>query len=161
VAVVSDVVLAAADPAGEEARWAMASYFAELAARFPHGFDPGDALDEAASEYRAPTGLFVLAHDGAEAVACGALLHLDGATAEIKRMWVRPSHRGRGLATRLLAHLEAEAAAAGRTCVILDTNGVLTEAIALYRARGYTPIERYNDNPYAEHWFAKDLPPAR
>jgi GNAT superfamily N-acetyltransferase len=139
----------------------MAAYFAELAARFPRGFDPGDALDEAASEYRPPTGLFVLGRDGDEVVACGALAHVDERTAEIKRMWVRPSHRGQGLATRLLAHLEAEAVAAGRARVMLDTNGVLVEAIALYRAQGYTAIERYNDNPYAEHWFAKDLPASR
>jgi hypothetical protein len=41
--------------------------------------------------------------------------------------------------------------------VVLDTNGSLGEAIALYRRSGYRDIERYNDNPYAEHWFAKDL----
>ena len=61
------------------------------------------------------------------------------------------------LGKRLLAHLEDEARQAGRSTVILDTNGVLTEAIAMYTAAGYTARDRYNDNPYAQHWFTKRL----
>jgi hypothetical protein len=41
--------------------------------------------------------------------------------------------------------------------VILDTNEVLTEAVAMYERAGYHRVERYNDNPYAHHWFAKAL----
>jgi hypothetical protein len=41
--------------------------------------------------------------------------------------------------------------------VVLDTNETLTEAISMYERAGYRPIERYNDNPDAQHWFAKDL----
>ena len=44
-----------------------------------------------------------------------------------------------------------------RPHVVLDTNGVLIEAIAMYRSSGYEPIERYNDNPHAELWFGKSL----
>jgi hypothetical protein len=40
---------------------------------------------------------------------------------------------------------------------VLDTNEVLTEAVAMYERNGYVAIERYNDNPYAHHWFAKRL----
>jgi len=58
---------------------------------------------------------------------------------------------------RLLARLEELARVSGRTRVVLDTNGVLLPAIAMYRSSGYIDIDRYNDNPYAEHWFAKDL----
>ena len=145
-------------PAGsDEARWAMAQYFAELDARFPGGFDPGDALDQAAALYNPPTGAFFVARiDGATA-GCGGVVDVDETTAEIKRMWVSPQHRGRGVGRMILAALEQHARDAGRTRVVLDTNGTLLEARAMYEAAGYSPIERYNDNPYAEHWFAKEL----
>ncbi len=90
-------------------------------------------------------------------VGCGALSFLDDTTAEIKRMWISPQSRGLGLGKRLLARLEEESCRAGRTHVVLDTNGTLIEAIAMYRAGGYVDIDAYNDNPYADHWFAKTL----
>jgi len=145
--------LAVVDPESLDAQWAMAQYFAELDARFDGGFDPGDALADARA-YQPPTGAFVLA---AERSGCGAVVRVDDERAEIKRMWVAPAARGRGLGRRLLLRLEDEARALGATTVILDTNGVLTEAIAMYTAAGYRAIERYNDNPYAQHWFAKSL----
>ena len=47
----------------------------------------------------------------------------------------------------------------GRDSIRLETNGALTEAIALYRSSGYEEIEPFNDEPYAHHWFGKPLPP--
>ena len=140
-----------------EARWAMAQYFAELDARFPSGFDPGDALDEAAALYNSPTGIFVVARIDAETAGCGGVVHVDDTTAEIKRMWVAPAHRGRGIGAAILARLEEEASAAGRSRVVLDTNGTLLEARTMYERAGYSPTERYNDNPYAEHWYVKEV----
>jgi len=90
-------------------------------------------------------------------VGCGAIQYVDASTAEIKRMWVDPKRRGIGLGRRLLQHLEAEIRGAGRSRVVLDTNDSLTEAIAMYGRLGYLPIERYNDNPYADRWFEKSL----
>jgi ribosomal protein S18 acetylase RimI-like enzyme len=72
-------------------------------------------------------------------------------------MWVHERCRGMGVGRRLLEALEAEAVEAGRLRVVLDTNGVLGEAIAMYRRLGYVDIDRYNDNPYAQHWFEKHL----
>jgi len=135
----------------------MTSYFAELAARFPSGFDPTGYLEP--EDYNPPRGRFFLAMSGAEVLACGGLVWIDVNTAEVKRMWVAPPARGRGLASRLLVFLEQTAAASGRRRVILDTNPVLIEAIALYRKNGYRDIERYNDNPYAGAWFEKSLAP--
>ena len=146
-----------ADAASDAAIWAMTQYFDELALRFPEGFDPTGALDFAATHYNPPAGAFLLASLDGQTVGCAALQFLDASTAEVKRMWVSPRVRGRGLATTLLARLEAESLAAGRSTVVLDTHGSLNEAIALYGRRGYVGIERYNDNPYAQLWFAKEL----
>ncbi len=145
-------------PAGSvSARWAMTQYFEELVARIAGGFDPGHALEEAAAQYDPPNGVFVLAEVDEDIVGCGALTFLDDDTAEIKRMWISPGSRGLGLGKRLLARLEDEARRTGRTRVVLDTNASLTEAIAMYLSSGYVVIERYNDNPYAECWFRKEL----
>ena len=156
-----DVTLTRADAGSPDARGAMAAYFAELDRRFVDGFDPGDALDEAAVALNPPAGVFLLGRldDDGDVVACGGVQWIDDETAEIKRMWVHDRCRGMGLGRRLLEALEAEAWAAGRTRVVLDTNGVLAEAIAMYGRLGYVAIERYNDNPYAQHWFEKHLEP--
>ena len=151
------VTFTVVDAGSRAARWAMRQYFDELDRRFDGGFVAGDALDEAAHLYNPPTGAFVVAAVDDRTVGCGAVLHLDETTAEIKRMWVSPTTRGLGIGRRLLARLEDEVRAAGRTTVVLDTNGALTEAIAMYGAAGYDPADRYNDNPYAQHWFRKTL----
>ena len=151
------VVLLTVHATSDEARWAMSQYFAELDARFDGGFDAAAALEEAAEVLEPPRGLFVVARSGAAVVGCGALMHLDAETSEIKRMWVSDGMRGEGLGGRLLRHLEQQAALTGRQRVVLDTNRVLAEAISMYGRYGYRAIERYNDNPYAHHWFAKDL----
>lgn len=145
------------DPGCAAARSALAQYFTELDERFPAGFDPdhGGASGDAALT-PPDGGFFVMYSDGA-VVGCGGLQAIDERTAEIKRMWIHPGWRGLGLGARLLARLEGAAREHGRTRVVLDTNGTLIEAIAMYERAGYHPTERYNDNPYAQHWFAKDL----
>jgi DNA-binding MarR family transcriptional regulator len=145
------------DPTSRPALEAVSRYFAELDRRFPGGFDPGDALTSDAPAYRPPTGAFVLATADGDPVACGAVQSIDSATGEIKRMWVDDRWRGCGLGGRMLRRLEEESRALGHEHVRLDTNSVLTEAIAMYEAAGYRPIQRYNDNPYARRWFEKDL----
>jgi DNA-binding MarR family transcriptional regulator/GNAT superfamily N-acetyltransferase len=133
------------DPAAREAS---ARYFAELDARFPHGFDPGDPDH---------TGTFLLATSDGRPVAYGGVQRVSAETGEIKRMWVAGDWRGAGLGSRMLRELEALAARLGHTRVVLDTNGTLLEAIAMYERAGYAEIERYNDNRFAERWFAKEL----
>jgi ribosomal protein S18 acetylase RimI-like enzyme len=80
-----------------------------------------------------------------------------GAPAELKRMWVAEHVRGLGIGRRLLAELEGRAAAAGARAVRLETNKALAEAIALYRSAGYREIDAFNSEPYAHHWFEKQL----
>ncbi len=144
-------------PALASALWALDQYFVELASRFPEGFDTAAAWADASDAYNLPRGLFVIGGHHDDPDACGAVSFLDDERAEIKRMWVSPAARGKGLATRLLAYLEALSLQAGRTLIVLDTNRALSEAIALYERRGYLRIEQYNENPYAHHWFQKVL----
>ena len=144
------------DPASTHAREAMARYFAELDERFPHGFDPGPHTDEDDATLRAPAGAFVVAVSDGGPVAGGGV-RTYGDTAEIKRMWVDAAWRGAGLGSRLLRHLEDVARGLGHSVVRLDTNEVLVDAIGMYERAGYARIERYNDNPYATHFFAKRL----
>ena len=133
--------------------------FAELDRRFANGFDPGDTLVADADSMRDPQGTFVVAFDDDRPVACGALIHLDDTTSEIKRMWVDADWRGMSLGGRMLAELERRAAEHASVRVVLDTNATLVEAIEMYERAGYSPIDRYNDNPYAQRWFEKRLRP--
>lgn len=149
--------IAPADAEDAAAGHCLAAYFAELDARFDGGFDPGPGPHTAG--FVVPHGVFLLATRDGHPVGCVGLTGGSGAVAEVKRLWVEPSARGIGLATRLMAAVEAEARARGVTRLVLDTNRALTEARAFYRREGWTEIARYNDNPYADHWFAKVLPP--
>ncbi len=151
------------DPQAEAALWAMGRYFAELDERFPTGFDPGDTLEVDAPGFRPPAGVFLVGRAvGAAlssdlAVACGAVQLLDDGAAEIKRMWVSADWRGHGLGKRMLGELESHADRLGNGVIRLDTNSVLTTAIGMYQRAGYREIPRYNDNPFAKHWFEKTL----
>jgi DNA-binding MarR family transcriptional regulator/GNAT superfamily N-acetyltransferase len=151
------VQLRAVAPNDPMAVEAVSRYFTELDRRFPGGFEPGDATESDTAAMSPPAGVFVVATSDGEPVACGGVQSLDARTGEIKRMWVHPDWRGAGLGSRILSHLEGRSRELGHGRVHLDTNGTLVEAIAMYRAAGYEAIERYNDNPYAQAWFCKEL----
>src|SRR4051812_38617630 len=125
------------DPDGADARWCVARYFAELAARFETGFDPGPGGAAGDCDMTPPTGLFLVARRAGAPVGGGGLKPQAGHTAEVKRRWAAPPARGLGLARRILRELEAHARRAGATTLRLDTNGALKEAQALYRSEGF------------------------
>jgi GNAT superfamily N-acetyltransferase len=112
---------------------------------------------EDARTLRPPYGVFLLCRSEGRPVACGGVRDLGDGVAEIKRMWVDADWRGAGLGTRVLRALEDAARGLGHRRVRLDTNATLVEAVAMYDRAGYRRIERYNDNPFAQAWFAKDL----
>lgn len=153
----SFVTVAEESPRSTDGRWCREQYFAELAQRFEHGFDiaTGDPSDSA--DLLPPSGSFVVARLDGEAVGCGGLKTLDAGTGEIKRVWTAVSARGIGVAGRIMRWLEERARETGFSVVRLDTNKSLIEAQALYRKLGYHEIGRYNDNPYASHFFEKCL----
>jgi GNAT superfamily N-acetyltransferase len=107
----------------------------------------------------------LLVRESGEPVACGALRDVSAeqgpATVEIKRLYVVPSRRGRGLSRLAMAALEARARELGHRRLILETGVMQPEAIGLYLALGYEPIEsygEYKDEP-ASRCFGKALVP--
>jgi GNAT superfamily N-acetyltransferase len=90
-------------------------------------------------------------------VGCAAIKFHGAAPAEVKRMWVAESVRRLGVGRRLLAAIEAHARDRGVRTLRLETNRALVEAIALYRSTGYQEVPAFNDEPFADHWFEKDL----
>jgi GNAT superfamily N-acetyltransferase len=151
------VSIGPADPASAVARSCLRAYFAELDSRFPTGFDPERSLAATAAQLVAPAGVLMLAWLRGEPVGCGAVKLHGREPAELKRMWVAASARGLGVGRRILFSLEQYAAEHGAPAVRLETNQSLHEAIALYRSSGYREVPAFNDEPYAHHWFEKDL----
>jgi ribosomal protein S18 acetylase RimI-like enzyme len=134
-------------------------YFAELNDRFETGFDVSRSNPADTADLTPPAGMVLVARRDGDPVGCGALkFHSDG-VCEVKRMWVSPQVRGVGLGRRLLEELERLAAENGATVLRLETNRSLAEAVAMYRRAGYREVPAFNAEPYAHHWFEKDVPP--
>ena len=104
-----------------------------------------------------PHGWFFVARLDGRPVGCGALVRLGADEGEVKRMWTAPERAGSASRAASSRAIEATAREAGMTALRLDTNRALKEAHALYRKLGFVEIARYNDNPYADHWFEKRL----
>jgi GNAT superfamily N-acetyltransferase len=151
------VEIAPIDPAHPQARHCINEYFAELNRRFDAGFDPTQSISADEDELRPPAGLLLVARLRGEPIGCGALKFHDDAPTELKRMWVAKSARGLGVGRRLLSELEKRAAENGARTVRLETNRSLVEAISLYRSAGYVEVAPFNSEPYAHHWFERDL----
>ena len=154
----SQVQVEIIDPRDFDARFCLRSYFEELAQRFDAGFDPAQSISASDEEMTLPNGLLLVATLRGAAVGCGALkLHSDTQIAEVKRMWVAADVRGLGLGRRLLERLSAEAASRRMLILRLETNRSLFEAKHLYQRAGFVEVEPFNNEPYAHHWFQKDL----
>jgi DNA-binding MarR family transcriptional regulator/GNAT superfamily N-acetyltransferase len=145
------------DPGHPQAQFCLNAYFTELDRRFDSGFDPARSIPADEHELRLPVGLFLVATLRAEPIGCGALKFHRDEPAEIKRMWVAESARGLGLGRRLLTELEEQAASHGARAARLETNKTLVEAISLYRSAGYVEVAAFNHEPYAHHWFEKEI----
>ncbi|HSS92408.1 MAG TPA: GNAT family N-acetyltransferase [Candidatus Dormibacteraeota bacterium] len=105
-------------------------------------------------------GTFVIARDGGRAVGCGAIRLLDTTTAEVKRMYVEPDERGKGVGRAVLDSLEATARQMGVRRLVLETGVHQEVAIALYTRAGFTLVDcwgEYLSSPTSV-CFQKHLP---
>jgi GNAT superfamily N-acetyltransferase len=137
---VDDIAMRCEPASGASACALIAELDEELNARYP-----GHDLHGIRSDgFEAAGGLFYVLYVGGQAVGCGAIRPF-GDAAELKRIFVRRPWRGRGLSRRILAHLEDEAARAGFRRALLETGPLQREAIGLYRATGWSPIEKFGE----------------
>ena len=130
----------------------IAALNAELSARYPEAGATHFRLD--ASEVAPGRGIFLVARWAGRPVGCGALRciredalvrEVGPAVGELKRMYVAPAVRGRGIGKALLARLEAEARALGLARLVLETGIRQPEAIGLYRAAGFADMPPYGE----------------
>lgn len=142
---------------GSAAQTCLCLYYQELEERFETGFDPAKSALASLDEFLPPDGRFLVMRSDGELVGCGGLTRLTEDAAYLKRMWISPAVRGRGLAKRLLRALEEKASEIGYRVVRLETNKALPEAQRLYLSSGYAEIPPFNDEFYAHHWFEKRL----
>ena len=89
-------------------------------------------------------------------MACVSLRPLESGVAEVKRLWVDPITRGQGLGRRMMRAIETRARDMGFVHLKLDSNTVLTEAVALYRSDGWSETTPYTSFP-ANIWMTKRL----
>jgi DNA-binding MarR family transcriptional regulator/GNAT superfamily N-acetyltransferase len=151
------VEIAVEDPRHPDVARCFARYAKELDAKFAGGFHTSRSISADPEELTPPDGYCVVARLRGVPIGCGALKLHGAAPAELKRMWVDPGSRGLGLGRRLLERLEALARENGVRVLRLETNRALEEAIGLYRAAGFAEVAPFNDEPYAHHWFEKEL----
>lgn len=154
--------LAEADPQGAEALALLAEAAAEARALYPELHDP--AAPPPTNGPTPPRGCYLLAWRDGRPVGMGAHRPLDAQTTEIRRLFVTRAARGAGVAQGLLAHLQAHAAAAGFTRLVLETGCRQLPAMRLYERCGFVRIAAfgaYADDPTSVCYGKTLAPPTR
>ncbi|MEU5836411.1 GNAT family N-acetyltransferase [Streptomyces diacarni] len=116
--------------------------------------------DDPHADLAPPHGVFLVARGEEEEILGYVGVRFvpnQPATAEVKRMYVRPAGRGSGLGRGLLLAAEEAARGLGAVRMVMETNTQLTEARAMYTAFGYEETAPYNDHGAADHWYTKVL----
>jgi GNAT superfamily N-acetyltransferase len=148
--------VAGTDPVAIELVAAMVD---EVGAAYEPGLPAGSSARP--EELSPPGGGFVVMREQGRAIAGGGIKRLDERTCEIKRMYVAPDARGRGLGPALLAALEELARDLGYAVARLDTGAEMGGVRRLYERAGYASVPDYNGNPYAGWWGEKRLARSR
>jgi GNAT superfamily N-acetyltransferase len=133
---------------------------AELSAQYPEQGATHFGLD--VDDVKPGRGAFLVAYDGTAPVGCGAVRLLDPGTAELKRMYVAPSLRGRGIGRQLVLALETEARQLGARRLVLETGIRQDSALALYERCGFERIPLYGEyrlSPNTSIGLGKELAP--
>ncbi|MDJ0462893.1 GNAT family N-acetyltransferase [Streptomyces sp. H27-C3] len=137
-------------------------YYGEVAGRYWERPATAQEIDDGLTDdgvelLAPPTGLFLLGRADGVAAGCIGVRVLDADTAELTRVYVCPAFRGKGGAGLLMTVAEEAARGFGVERIRLDTRDDLVEARALYARHGFLEVPAFNNGPYAEHWFAKEL----
>jgi GNAT superfamily N-acetyltransferase len=112
-------------------------------------------------KYGPPNGLLLVGGPAPAPVACVGVRPFDPGRCELKRMYVRPAARGRGIGRALLTEAVRFAEAAGYTTMLLDTLPEMTEALQLYASFGFEEIPAYWAHPIPRaRFFARRLGPS-
>ncbi len=122
--------------------------WSEICQRYGSPAPCGEAEALPTGSFIPPDGTFLVGEVDGVAVACGGIRRCAEAppgVGEIKRMYVEPAHRGRGLGRVLLAGLEAAADRLGYGTLWLETGTAQPEALRLYETSGWTPIPKYGE----------------
>ena len=152
------ITIERAELTGEVGRSLIDALNAELSALYPEPGANHFQLDP--TEVAESCGVFLVAYREGAPVGCGALRLLDAETAELKRMYVSPIVRGKGLGRRLVLALEAEARTLGVRRLVLETGVRQAAALGLYRATGFHPIPLFGEyclSPETSVCLGKDL----
>ena len=145
-------------PAAQEL---FARYMELVRDRLGPDFAPTETIFASEEVFAGPGADWVVVYEGGRPVGCGGLRMLEPGVAEIKRMFVVATARGRGHGRRLLAELERIALANGAARVRLLSTEVLAEARALYRSAGYDVISTYREDGRRDYWLEKRLAVSR
>ncbi|TFD57260.1 GNAT family N-acetyltransferase [Cryobacterium suzukii] len=156
------ILVSFAAPASAEATSVSLRYYEDIVSRY-HG---RPALQQeiiaaqagyASDDLVPPTGLLLLARQGSAVLGCAGMRIRLGDIGEVTRVFVEPAARGQGVGRLLMQNLESESRALGLTALRLDTRTDLIEARSLYASLGFIEGKAHNTDPYANHWFRKEL----
>jgi GNAT superfamily N-acetyltransferase len=132
------------------------AFFADIASRYP-GWAPASSQSVQPSDLAPPNGIWLVAYLDRRAVGCGGPQRLDADTAEIRRLFLAASARGRGIGRRLLAELESHARRLGYERVQLTTGDGQPEALRMFQTADYREIPPFTDGGFTRHWMQKSL----
>ena len=156
------ILISATTPTSAEAEGVSLRYYEDIVSRY-HG-RPASRQEVLAAQAGypsddliAPTGLLLLARQGSAVLGCAGMRVRPGAIGEVTRVFVEPRARGNGVGRLLMETLERDSRALGLAALRLDTRTDLLEARSLYTSLGFIEGEAHNEDPYANHWFRKEL----
>jgi len=136
-------------------------YMADVASRWYGRPATEDELsqalrDEPYDDLQGATGMLLVAVEGGRPFGCAGIRFL-GSVAELTKVFTLPSYRGRGIGSQLLREVEQACRKRSIGTVRLDTRAALTEACAMYERNGFARVDPFNDEPYSDRWYSKEL----
>ncbi|TFC27600.1 GNAT family N-acetyltransferase [Cryobacterium sp. TMT2-18-3] len=156
------ILVFATSPTSAEAKVVSHRYYEDIVSRY-HGRPASrqETLDAQAGypsdDLVAPLGILLLARQGATVLGCAGMRLRPCDIGEVTRVFVEPAARGLGVGRLLMKELERESRELGLDALQLDTRTDLVEARSLYASLGYIEGAPHNTDPYANHWFRKEL----